>query len=66
MRHKCNSCIILIVICIIFSVEHTEPKLKKEHFNELSIEQDSSGHIKVMDITLFLYEIRSIFLKYYT
>ncbi|XP_050447010.1 uncharacterized protein LOC126849326 [Cataglyphis hispanica] len=47
-------------------VEHTEPKLKKEHFNELSIDQDSSGHTKVMDITLFLYEIRSIFLKYYT
>ncbi|KAM0727806.1 hypothetical protein ACS0PU_006055 [Formica fusca] len=46
-------------------VKHCEPKLKKEHFNELSIEQDSFGHSKVVDITLFLYEIRSIFLKYY-
>lgn len=65
MRHKCNRCIILVVICIIFSVKHCEPKVKKEHFNELSIEQDSFGHSKVVDITLFLYEIRSIFLKYY-
>ncbi|CAL1677996.1 unnamed protein product [Lasius platythorax] len=46
------------VVCI-------EPKLKKEYFNELSIVEDSSEHSKVLDITLFLYQIRSIFLKYY-
>ncbi|XP_070163038.1 uncharacterized protein [Polyergus mexicanus] len=41
-----------------WTVEHCKPKLKKEHFNELTIEQDSFGHSKVADVTLFLFEIR--------
>lgn len=60
-----NLLIILIIICIIFSVECIEPKLKKEYVNELSIVEDSSGQSKVSDITLFLYQLRSIFLKYF-
>ncbi|EFN64417.1 hypothetical protein EAG_00847 [Camponotus floridanus] len=48
-----------------WKVERIEPKLKKEYFNELSSIENFSEQFKVLDITLFLYEIRSIFLKYY-
>ncbi|XP_072747620.1 uncharacterized protein [Anoplolepis gracilipes] len=48
-----------------WKIEHIEPKLKKEYFNELSIAEDSSEYSKILDIPLFLYEIRNIFLKYY-
>jgi len=46
-------------------IEQIEPRLKKEHLEELSIVKDSSEHSKVPNITLFLCQVRSIFLKHY-
>lgn len=46
-------------------VEQIEPRLKKEHLKELSAIKDLSEHSKVSDITLFLCQVRSIFLKHY-
>ncbi|KYM92317.1 hypothetical protein ALC53_00772 [Atta colombica] len=48
-----------------WTVEQIEPRIKKEHFNKLSIRKDSSEHSRISDITLFLYQVRSIFLKHY-
>ncbi|KYQ60263.1 hypothetical protein ALC60_00671 [Trachymyrmex zeteki] len=47
------------------TVERIEPRINKEHFNELSSIKDSSEHSKVSDITLFLCQVRSLFLKHY-
>lgn len=46
-------------------IEQIEPRLKKEHLKELSAIKDSPEHSKVSDITLFLCQVRSIFLKHY-
>ncbi|KAL0118516.1 hypothetical protein PUN28_009289 [Cardiocondyla obscurior] len=48
-----------------WKIHQIEPKLKKEHLKEASAYQDSPEHTTVTDITLFLYQIRRIFLKYY-
>nr|XP_012232948.1 PREDICTED: uncharacterized protein LOC105678304 [Linepithema humile] len=49
-----------------WSVEQIEPTLKKEHLNQLiSVAMDSSEPSKILEITLFLCELRSIFLKHY-
>ncbi|XP_071645655.1 uncharacterized protein [Temnothorax longispinosus] len=48
-----------------WTVEQIEPRLKKEHLKELSTIKDFSDCSKVSDITLFLYQVRSVFLKYY-
>ncbi|XP_011882960.1 PREDICTED: uncharacterized protein LOC105570404 [Vollenhovia emeryi] len=46
-------------------VEQIEPRLKKEHLDELSSIKDYPEYSKVSDITLFLCQVRSIFLKHY-
>ncbi|XP_011688575.1 PREDICTED: uncharacterized protein LOC105450436 [Wasmannia auropunctata] len=50
-----------------WTVEQIEPRLKKEHFEKLTALKDSSEGTKVFDfeITTFLCEVRSIFLKHY-
>ncbi|KYN03152.1 PREDICTED: uncharacterized protein LOC108773683 [Cyphomyrmex costatus] len=48
-----------------WTILQVEPRIKKEHFNELSVIKVSSECLKVSDITLFLCQIRSIFLKHY-
>ncbi|XP_012534642.1 uncharacterized protein LOC105835697 [Monomorium pharaonis] len=46
-----------------WKVEQIKPKLRKEHLEKISSINDSSS--KVSDITLFLCQVRSIFLQHY-
>ncbi|EZA60345.1 hypothetical protein DMN91_010558 [Ooceraea biroi] len=48
-----------------WKVEQIEPNVRREHFNQLSITTDPSDRSKVPDLTLFLCQIRNIFLKHY-
>ncbi|EFN89807.1 uncharacterized protein LOC105181359 [Harpegnathos saltator] len=48
-----------------WKVEQIEPKIKEEHFNQLSSITDFPGYSKVSDIKLFLCQIRNVYLKYY-
>lgn len=48
-----------------WKVEQIEPKIKKEHLNQLNSITDLPEYSKVSDITLFLCQVRYIYLKYY-
>ncbi|XP_020291175.1 uncharacterized protein LOC109858395 [Pseudomyrmex gracilis] len=48
-----------------YTVEQVEPKLKKEHLKEMCIITKSSECSRVSDITLFLCQIRNVFLQHY-
>ncbi|XP_032668480.1 uncharacterized protein LOC116842840 [Odontomachus brunneus] len=48
-----------------WKIEQTEPKIKKEYLNQLSSITDLPEYSKVSNITLFLCQVRNIYLEHY-